>query len=972
MGGSVGFDFFRDEIGAAPVIGEGEAAEIAGRVFGVAGRARAIGSQQDTNFFLDGQGWTLGVLKFAHPVFTGDEVAAQDAAADALAEAVPGLRIATVLRGAGGERLAARVETSGGPRVARLLRFLPGGSLTGSAYLPPRTVAALGRVSGLASAALRDFTHPGLDRVLQWDPRHAGRVLPALADRVPSSPRTDAALAAAEEAWARLTILGDDLPLQAVHLDITDDNTVCDAAGLPDGIIDFGDLTLSWGVAELASTVASVLHHASAEPHGVLPAVRAFHAARPLSAAEARALWPLVVLRGAILVLSGAWQAVIDSDNAYAMDAIDDDFRIFERAVSVPSEVMAGLVRGSLGLADPRTTSVTVPAAVPMLAGPFVRLDLSPDADALDEGAWLRPGAEEELAAQALAAHGTAAGVATDYARPRLTAARVLSESSAATVPTGVDVWPGCDTEARAPFAGRLSHTERGFVLSDGIAELAVTCADGVRVAEEGDVKAGDVLMAVRVGARLHATVREAGAPEPPRMVRPEYAQGWLSLTADPSPLFGLAPSAADDGPSLLARRRAALAGVQEHYYDEPPRIERGWRHHLVADDGRVYLDMVNNVAVAGHAHPRIERAASRQLRRLNTNSRFHYASVVEYAERLAGLLPEPLDTVFLVNSGSEAADLALRLAFAATGRHDVVAVKEAYHGWTYASDAVSTSTADNPDALATRPPWVHTVDAPNPYRGRHRDGEAYRYGPEAAAFIDALAAEGRAPAAFVAEPFYGNAGGVPLPDGYLAEVYAAVRRHGGLAIADEVQVGYGRLGAWFWGFEQQGVVPDVVTVAKAAGNGHPLGAVVTSREVAERYRTQGYFFSSTGGSPVSSVIGTAVLDVIADERLQENAARVGGLLIQGMRDLAERHAAIGAVHGSGLYLGLELVADRAAREPATRLTAALCDHLRDLGVIMQPTGDHLNILKIKPPLCLDADGAAFFLTVLDRALATT
>ncbi|ROO84486.1 hydroxylysine kinase /5-phosphonooxy-L-lysine phospho-lyase [Actinocorallia herbida] len=967
MGGSVGFDFFRDEIGAAPVIGEGEAADVARRVFAVAGTARAIGSQQDTNFFLDGQGGPLAVLKFAHPVFGAEEVAAQDAAADALAEAAPGLRIATVLRGAGGERLAARVATSGGLRVARLLRFLPGGNLGGSAYLPPRTVAALGRVAGRASAALRDFTHPGLDRVLQWDPRHADRALPALAAEVPSSPLRDAALAAAEEAWERLAAVSGDLPLQAVHLDITDDNTVCDAAGLPDGVIDFGDLALTWGVAELASTVASVLHHASAEPHTVLPAVRAFHSARPLSAAEAEALWPLVVLRGAVLVLSGAWQSVIDAGNAYAMDALDDDRRIFERALAVPAAVMSGVVRDALGLP---AAPFAVPGTVPLLAGPFARLDLSPDADALDEGAWLRPGIEAELAAESLAA--SPGGVATHHARPRLTAARVLSDRSPATVPTGMDVWPGRDAEAVAPFPGRLSHTDEGFVLRDALTELVVTCDDAVQVAEEGEVKAGDALLTVRAGVRLHAALRRAGSPKPPKLVRPEYAQGWLALTADPSPLFGLSPSAPVDDPTLLARRQAALADVQEHYYDEPPRIERGWRHHLVADDGRVYLDMVNNVAVAGHAHPGIERAASRQLRRLNTNSRFHYASVVEYAERLAALLPEPLDTVFLVNSGSEAADLALRLAFAATGRHDVVAVREAYHGWTYASDAVSTSIADNPDALATRPPWVHTVDAPNPYRGRHRDGEAYRYGPEAAAFIDALAAEGRPPAAFIAEPFYGNAGGVPLPDGYLAEVYAAVRRHGGLAIADEVQVGYGRLGAWFWGFEQQEVVPDVVTVAKAAGNGHPLGAVVTTREIAERYRTQGYFFSSTGGSPVSSVIGTAVLDVIAGERLQQNAAEVGGLLIRGMRDLAARHPAIGAVHGSGLYLGLELVEDRATREPATRLTAALCDHLRDLGVIMQPTGDHLNILKIKPPLCLDADGAAFFLAAADRALGAT
>ncbi|MCZ0982556.1 aminotransferase class III-fold pyridoxal phosphate-dependent enzyme [Streptomyces diastatochromogenes] len=389
----------------------------------------------------------------------------------------------------------------------------------------------------------------------------------------------------------------------------------------------------------------------------------------------------------------------------------------------------------------------------------------------------------------------------------------------------------------------------------------------------------------------------------------------------------------------------------------------------MASTDGRAYLDMVNNVTPLGHAHPRVERAVARQLRRLNTNSRFHYAAVVEFSERLAALLPAPLDTVFLVNSGSEAVDLAVRLAIGATGRHDVVALREAYHGWTYASDAVSTSIADNPNALASRPDWVHTVDSPNPYRGRHRGEDAKAYAAEAVRTVEELAAAGRAPGAFISESFYGNAGAVALPDQYLAQVYAAVRRHGGLTVADEIQVGYGRLGSWFWGFEQQGVIPDIVTVAKAMGNGHPLGAVITSRAVAERYRDQGYFFSSTGGSPVSSVAGLTVLDALRDEDLQGNAVRVGTHLKARLEGLARRHPLIGAVHGAGLYLGVELVRDRVTLEPAPEETAELCDRMLDLGVVVQPTGDHQNVLKIKPPLCVDRAAADFFTDTLDRAL---
>ena len=464
--------------------------------------------------------------------------------------------------------------------------------------------------------------------------------------------------------------------------------------------------------------------------------------------------------------------------------------------------------------------------------------------------------------------------------------------------------------------------------------------------------------------------MRPVGAPHAPPLTRAELAAGWLALTRDPRPLLGL-PTLDGDRPGrdLLSRRDASFAQVQEHYYAKPPQIERGWRHFLMSTAGRCYLDMVNNVTVLGHAHPRVADTAARQLRRLNTNSRFNYEAVVEFSERLAATLPDPLDTVFLVNSGSEASDLALRLAMAATGRRDVVAVREAYHGWTYGTDAVSTSIADNPNAPATRPDWVHTVESPNTFRGKYRGADCDRYAVEAVQQIEELVAAGRAPAAFISETVYGNAGGMALPDHYLQKVYAAVRAGGGLAIADEVQVGYGRLGEWFWGFQQQNVLPDIVSIAKSTGNGYPLGAVITTRAVADAFRTQGYFFSSTGGSPLSCAIGITVLDVLRDEALQQNAARVGAHLKARLQGLQEKHPIIGTVHGMGLYLGVEMVRNADTLEPAPEETTAICDRMLELGVIIQPTGDHMNILKTKPPLCLDVEGADFYVDALDRVL---
>ncbi len=426
----------------------------------------------------------------------------------------------------------------------------------------------------------------------------------------------------------------------------------------------------------------------------------------------------------------------------------------------------------------------------------------------------------------------------------------------------------------------------------------------------------------------------------------------------------------AESSDDLLARREALLADVLEHYYAQPPRIERGWRHHMIADDGRVFVDMVNNVTVLGHSHPRVARAIAEQWRTFNSNSRFRYESIVALAEKLTALLPESLDTVFLVNSGSEAVELALRLARVHTAREDLVSVRESYHGWTYLADTVSTSSSDNLRALESRPDWVHTVDVPNAFSGGYRGGEAHWYAEDATAVIRELAASGRPPAAFICEPVYGSAGGVTLPEGYLQAVYAEVRRAGGLTIADEVQVGLGRLDSCFWGFEQQGVVPDIVSLAKSFGDGHPLGAGVTTREIAASYAAEGYFFSSTGGSPVACVVGTTVLDVILEEDLPGNAERVDRYPKDRPEALAQLHELIGTVHGEGLYLGVEMARDRVTLEPAAAETSEICERLPQRGIIAQPTGNSMNVLKIKPPLSFDEAAADFFVDALDAVLS--
>ena len=964
---TVGFNFLEAPELPAPQVTEAQAEEIVATHYGLRARATSLGSNQDKNFVVTGEdGAIVGVLKIANPVFNATEIEAQDLAADRIADAEPTLRMAVPLPNRAGQKCTAITGLVDGTAYVRLLRFLPGGTLIDRDYLSPTAIAGLGEVAGRVSRALGGFSHPGLDRVLQWDLRYGTAVVAELISYVPDPLHRERLDAATREAWARIAPLVDELPRQAVHLDLTDANVVASRSvgGSPvaDGVIDFGDLTDSWAVSELAITASSVLGHPGSEPVSILPAVRAFHAIRPLSAAEVDALWPLLVLRTAVLIVSGAQQASLDPDNPYLTEQSGGEWRMFDQATSLPIDVMTEVIKADLGLAAP--PEAVAGRLLDADAASVATLDLATTSDVYDFGfeddGSLKAGIEDELAGAEV--QNGAQLVVTQYGQAWLSRSRKLSQDSPDVVATGISVWPASPMQLVAPWDGDIvGATLRG-------AEYELTLA-GVDSLASGSVRAGDPLAEAPAGAWAQVAVRPVGAPVAPRFTRSELAPGWLALTRDPRPLLGLPAVRAHEAADLLTRRDASFAPVQEFYYRKPPQIERGKRHYLMSTAGRTYLDMVNNVTVLGHAHPRIVETAARQLRKLNTNSRFNYEAVVEFSERLAGLLPDPLDTVFLVNSGSEASDLAIRLATAATGRRDIVAVREAYHGWTYGTDAVSTSTADNPNALATRPDWVHTVESPNSFRGKYRGADAVRYADDAVAVIEQMVVDGRPPAGFICESVYGNAGGMALPNGYLQQVYSAVRAAGGLAISDEVQVGYGRLGEWFWGFMQQDAVPDIVSVAKSTGNGYPLGAVITSRAVADGFRSQGYFFSSTGGSPLSCAIGMTVLDVLRDEGLQENALRVGSHLKARLQRLQDKHPVIGTVHGIGLYLGVEMIRDPETLAPAPDETSAICDRMLELGVIIQPTGDHMNILKTKPPLCIDIEAADFYVDTLDRVL---
>ncbi len=422
----------------------------------------------------------------------------------------------------------------------------------------------------------------------------------------------------------------------------------------------------------------------------------------------------------------------------------------------------------------------------------------------------------------------------------------------------------------------------------------------------------------------------------------------------------------------ILDLRRRHLGPTMSISYRKPLKIVRGAGPYLFDARGRAFLDSVNNVNHVGHCHPRVVAAADAQNAVLNTNTRYLHDLLVAYAERLTATLPEPLEVCYFVNSGSEANDLALRLARTCTGRRDAIVTGGAYHGTTICVGELSPYKFDGPGG-GGRPSHVHQVPAPDVYRGPYKesDPEAGRkFAVDVQQAIERAESDGRQIAAFFCESMISCGGQVIPPAGYLRTAYRHVRDAGGICVADEVQVGFGRPGSAFWAFETQDAVPDVVTMGKPIGNGHPLSAVVTTRELADAFDNGMEYFNTFGGNPVSCAVGIAVLDVIEEEGLQENARVVGDHLLNNLRELATRHQLIGDVRGRGLFLGIELVRDRETLEPAAEEATATIEAMRDRGVLLTTEGPFHNVLKIKPPMVWTTAHADIFTGKLDEVLA--
>ena len=416
----------------------------------------------------------------------------------------------------------------------------------------------------------------------------------------------------------------------------------------------------------------------------------------------------------------------------------------------------------------------------------------------------------------------------------------------------------------------------------------------------------------------------------------------------------------------LIERRRKLLGPNVSTFYAEPVHIVRGEGVWLWDADGRRYLDCYNNVAHVGHANPRVVEALCNQARTLNTHTRYLHEGILDYVERLTATFDDPLSTAILTCTGSEANDIALRMAEAMTGKRGIVATDATYHGNTTLVSHLSRSNV--PEVGFGLGQYLRHVEAPDSYRIPDPDGQRFAGHVERA--IAELDAAGIGFAALIVCPLFLNEGFPAQNPGWLRPAAEAVRRAGGLLICDEVQSGFGRCGSHFWAHQKQGVTPDVVTMGKPMGNGHPVAGLVTTPEIMARFRGSFRYFNTFGGNPVSCAVALAVLDELQDRALQANAAHIGRLAHERLSELARKYEVIGDVRQSGMVFGAEFVLDRTRKTPASEFADQVVNTMRQRGILLSKLGRHKNTLKIRPPMPFGAVHLDLLMDTLDAVLA--
>ena len=995
---------------------EGEIQNFISTHFGFECHVTPLPGELDFNFLIQGGGGKF-ILKIANANEKRENLELQNEVIKHLSGKNKSLSVSQLVTSTTGEEILTLANERVGERMARVLTWIEGRMMASVNPQQPVLLFRLGEMCGRLCQALVDFDHPGAHRFMKWDPSQAVWIKPHLR-KFEGDDRE--IVDYFYQLYEQKALPGLAQLRRSVNHNDANDYNVLVSDDLQDptvpGVIDFGDVVYTHTVNELAIAIAYAMMNKPDPLEAAFPIVKGFHSVFKVTEDELNVLFCLITTRLIISVTCSELNRLEHPANNYLQISDKPAWALLKKLKGISPQLATYFFRMACGLEPcPIHTKFASWAAsnfhktiFPLtLRDNITWLDLSVgsldlgntrnllDADLLDRqvGAMMRNG-DSSLAIGRY--NETRAFYTTDaFATPS------NDGPEWRTVHTGLDFFAQPGTEVFAVLDGRV----HSFANNKGDRDYGPTIILEHEVSNEftfytlyGHLDSS-ALTKIRRGQKIkggaaigHIGARNENGNWPPHLHFqiildmlgkegdfPGVAQArqidlWRSLSPDP---WLLLRGELSDQPREVTKqeivnyRKQHLGKNLSISYREPIKMVRGHGVYLLDDTGRRYLDTVNNVAHVGHEHPRVVEAGQRQMAVLNTNTRYLHENIVTFVEALLATMPSPLDVAFLVNSGSEANELGMRLAGNYTGQRDMIVSEVGYHGNTSGCIEISSYKFDGVGGQGKQP-HIHVIPIPDVYRGLYRaeDPDAgSKYAKHVKQAIEAMVSAKKSPAAFIFESVISCGGQVELPKNFLKESYGYVRGAGGVCVADEVQTGCGRSGDHFWAFQEHDVVPDIVTIGKPIGNGHPLGVVVTTQAIADAFKNGMEYFNTFGGNPVSCAIGLEVLKVIREEGLQQNAKVVGSYLKAGLRDLMGHFNIIGDVRGPGLFIGFELVSDRETKAPATRQASYFANRMRDKGILMSTDGPFNNVLKIKPPLVFSKANSDFLLESISQVL---
>ncbi|UWQ91464.1 aminotransferase class III-fold pyridoxal phosphate-dependent enzyme [Rhodobacteraceae bacterium M382] len=984
--------------------------------WGIRADLTRLDGEYDLNFLATASDGTGYILKAMRPDCESWLVDMQIKALDHIRAVSPELPFPAVIRASDHSSVVTLADDQGAQRLVWVLERLPGRCYAQTEPKRPDLIHGVGEALGGAAKALEDFDHKGLDRDFKWDLMNAGWIGEDL--DVVVDPKRHAILEQIHTDFTALTSALARLPKQAIHNDANDYNIlVTGTLNEPrtiSGLIDLGDMCRAPRICDLAIAAAYIVLDHPAPEAALAALVAGYHSANSLTPNEVDLIWPLLRTRLAVSVVNSRLMAAANPNDPYVTISQAPAWRFLEAQDINPALITARL-RAACGLP-------VVDGADRVMAwlnnerGNFAPLmgedlgdaplgSLSVEHSTWPQNPFHMPLEEAARVGEEFEDNGRIwLGY---YHEPRLIYAEPAfrkgpwKASDRRTVHLAVDAFAPAETPMFAPLRGEVFVAEyrAGHLDYGGVIILRHKTPDGdpfytlyghLNPEFLDHLKPGDVIEKGQQFCRLGDPTQNGGwAPHVhfqlalttqgieadwPGVGDPDEMYLWRAICPNPAALLNLADDLVryhpTDKAGVLQDRRDHFGGNLSLTYNDPVMLVRGWKHHLFDEWGRPYLDAYNNVPHVGHAHPRIQSVAADQLKRMNSNTRYLHPAQTAFADKILSKLPDHFEVCFFVNSGTEANELALRLARAHTGARGMVTPDHGYHGNTTGTIDISAYKFNKPGGTG-QADWVELVEVADDYRGsfkRNDPDRATKFAELVDQAIERLQAKGHGLAGFIAETFPSVGGQIIPPPGYLAAVYDKIRAEGGVCIADEVQTGLGRLGHYYFGFEHQGALPDIVVMGKPIGNGHPLGVLVTTKAIAASFDNGIEFFSTFGGSTLSCRIGKEVLDIVDDENLQDNARVMGARLIDGLATLKQTHACIGDVRGMGLFVGVEMVNPDGTE--ATQICSYVKNRMRDFRILIGSEGPKDNILKIRPPLTIDTQDVDMILWALNQVLS--